>query len=51
MSDQLNGPCCVLCAAMNYKDVPDRRDKSANALFEAVFAVIGALGFVALFIL
>lgn len=51
MSDQLSGPCCVLGAAMNYKDVPDRRDKVGGVLFEAIFAVVGALGFIALFIL
>ena len=51
MSDQLSGLCCVLGAAMNYKDVPDRREKAGGVLFEPIFAVVGALGFIALFIL
>ncbi len=51
MSEQLNGPCCVLCAAMNFDGARDRREEPEGVLFQAVVAAAGALGFIALFIL
>jgi hypothetical protein len=50
MDEQLTGPCCVLCAAMNYNDAPDRRDEPNDDRFNAIVAVIAALGFIVLFL-
>ncbi len=51
MRDQLSGPCCVLRAAMSYDRVPDRLEEPESGLFQALVAAVGAIGFVALFIL
>lgn len=51
MREQLNGPICVLCAAMNLEGTIDRQAESAGDLFQATVAVLAAIGFVALFIL
>lgn len=50
MNHQLSGPCCVLGAAMNFRELPATMETPENNLFQIIAAVIGALGFVALFI-
>ena len=51
MNHQLTGPCCVLGAAMNFREMPSVVATPADNLFQIIAAVIGAMGFVALFIL
>ncbi len=51
MRDQLSGPCCVLRAAMNFDGATDHRQEPESGLFQAIVAAMGAIGFVALFIL
>ena len=51
MQENLSGPCCVLCAAMNFDGEYDRREEHDGLLFQIAVAALGAIGFVALFIL
>ena len=51
MNNQLSGPCCVLGAAMNYREMPATVESPGNNLFQIIVALVGAIGFVALFIL
>ena len=51
MRETLSGPCCVLSAAMNFDGEFDRRAEQEGMLFQIVVAALGAVGFVALFIL
>ena len=51
MREELSGPCCVLCRAMNFDDAGVGADEPESGLFLAVVAVMGAIGFVVLFIL
>ncbi len=51
MIEQLNGPCCVLCAAMNFDSARQRPEEPESALFQVIVAAVGAIGFVTLFIL
>lgn len=50
MNHQLSGPCCVLGAAMNFWESPAAVEAPENNLFQIIVGVIGAFGFVALFI-
>lgn len=51
MAEQLSGPCCVLGAAMNFNGDRDREADPEGALFQALVAAVGAVGFVMLFLL
>ena len=51
MKHHLSGPCCVLGAAMNFRETPDPVETPGNNLFQIIAGVIGAVGFVVLFIL
>ena len=51
MRETLSGPCCVLGAAMNFDGGADRGEEHEGMLFQVVVAALGAVGFVALFIL
>jgi len=50
MDHQLTGPCCVLCAAMNFNDAPDRREDRKGELFHIIVAGITAFGFIVMFL-
>ncbi len=50
MDHQLTGPCCVLCAAMNFNDNADRREDRKDDVFHAIVAGITALGFIVMFL-
>lgn len=50
MREILSGPCCVLAAAMNFDGDRNRHEEPEGALFQAVVAAVGAVGFIALFI-
>ena len=51
MPNQLSGSCCVLAAAMNFDGERNRREELEGALFQAVVAAVGAVGFIAIFLL
>ncbi len=51
MREELSGSCCVLCRAMNFDGASGRTDAPESALFQAVVAAVGTIGFVALFII
>ena len=51
MREELSGSVCVLCRAMNYDGAGDHADATESDLFQAVVAAMGAIGFLALFIL
>ncbi len=51
MREQLSGPCCVLCSAMNFDGERDRQEEPEDGGFQAIVAAVGAIGFIALFIL
>ena len=51
MRENLSGPCCVLCAAMNFDGETARHEDQDGTLFQIAVAALGAIGFIALFIL
>ncbi len=51
MREQLNGPCCVLCTAMNFDGAPDRPKEPDGVLFQASAAAVAAFGFILMIIL
>ncbi len=51
MREELSGSCCVLCKAMNFDGAGDPAETPESALFQAIVAAVGAIGFVMLFIL